>query len=412
VSTKFSQLYRSIAYLFLVQVSNVFIPILVIPFFSHNLNVEMFGLYMLCISITNIFQVTLDLSITLFSIKKVADIKKNRKSLGEYVSHVLAFKMIVLLTFALIAVISFLAVEPNVNTKVFVIVYFILIFQSLQPLWLFQSLEKMEYIAWSVVPSRLFYLGCVLNLNFKTEDPSLPLILWFLSQAMVCTIGIGLLIKQDLLLNIKLKLKNIFKLAIEIKSYVASRLAVVAYSSGNTIAVSIIGGVQGVAFYTVTEQLYKLAQSSLSPLMQVFFPYIYRTKNLKLYLKITTLLIMISLLVLGGILFNASELLVRIYGVDYIEATPLLKLMAIIVGINITSTLFGYPIFAYFDMIKFCNYTIFVGVVFHIFLLALLFLSNSLSTVNILYVSMFTEFVVMFIRLILFFRAGVLSNGK
>ncbi|EJZ2267904.1 oligosaccharide flippase family protein, partial [Escherichia albertii] len=135
------------------------------------------------------------------------------------------------------------------------------------------------------------------------------------------------------------------KLLISSFPFFLSRVSASLYSSVCSIFLGYYSTSQ-VALYNAAEQLYKAGQQVFWPLNQALYPYMIRTKDYFVFIKIVFAAVIVSLFgVFVGIAYGA-DLLSIIFGAEFKNASDILSIFMLAILVNTIGSLIGYPALA------------------------------------------------------------------
>lgn len=390
--------------LFILQLTNVIAPLIVLPYLSRVLGINGFGLVMLAFSASSIGLVVTDFG---FNLSATYSISKNRDKI-DYISELIGSIFIIKMFLTLIVVLSTVAYNRifganSINLNLIFYISFNLLCQSLQPTFFFQGIEKMKNVTIYLVTAKFSYVLMVLVFIKNKEDAENVILLFAISNAIAAMIAIKAIYSN----GYKVK-KPSFKIAVrtfkESSQFFLSRASVSIYTAASTFLVGLFSGIQQAAIYGASEKLYQASQSVTSPLSQALFPYMARHQNEKLLLKVifvVSIPLLITCVIIG---FWAQDLMSFIFGREFYQGGEILKIFIIITVITFISINFGYPAFAAIGKLNIVNYTVFLGAFIQLTLLSILYLNSSIGALAVVKSVLVTELVVAIARVTLFMR--------
>lgn len=148
------------------------IGFVVIVYLARVLNPDNFGKISFALAIITYFSLITNLGLPLLGTREIA---RDKKKIGEYLGNILTMRLcLAFLSFGLLLLITYFLNKP-LEIKYLIILYGLgLIPSALLLDWVFQGLEKMEYIGLGRILSRLIY--AVLVLSFIKGQKQLLLI--------------------------------------------------------------------------------------------------------------------------------------------------------------------------------------------------------------------------------------------
>ncbi|CRL66317.1 oligosaccharide flippase family protein [Proteus vulgaris] len=392
----------SIAF-YIVQLLNILSPLLVLPFLSRNLSIDGFGKIMLFNSLCGIAYIINDFGFGLSATHSISTNRNNNTILNNIISSIFILK-IPLFILSSISLILYLNYFSNIQYDLFAILCLlgVSLFQSLQPLWVFQGLEIMKKIIIFFVIPKIGYIFYVLL--FINDDSDLNKIYFSLFICMFLNfIFLYFSMKK---IGIKLILPSLLVLISTFKdssSFFLSRAAVSIYTTVSSIIIGNYAGLTQLALYSCAEKIYQGLQSITGPISQAIFPYLSFNKNRALIINLTLYTLPILGLISIFTFIFSEDIISIIFGSKYIDSAFILRMFSIIMIINYIGVNFGYPAFATIDRIKIVNITVITGALIQTLLLIILLINEEISAINIAYSVLFTELSVAIIRVFTFF---------
>ena len=335
---------------------NMILPLITLPYLVRILGVENFGLINFSLSIIMYFNILVSFGFELSATREISINRDNIKRISEIFSAVMIIKIIltVISLFVLTALICFLDVFAR-HALLYYATFGIIIGNVTFPSWFFQGMERMKYITYINVVSKVGFTILIFMLVKGKEDLIYVPILNSLGAILGGMYSLWLIFK---FFKIKILFPNkqiIISQLIDSYRFFLSR---VANNGSRYLAITIIGiyfGNSIVGYYSMVEKLYYAFMSLGGIISQTIYPYMSRTKNLIFFKKIFILVMLISFTILLPILYFNGLLLLTIFNVqnDILSTIFIIIFSGSIFGI--ASALLGYPLLAAFGYIKYAN---------------------------------------------------------
>ncbi|MEM3503761.1 MAG: flippase [Nitrososphaeria archaeon] len=327
--------------LLLSGVGALFFSFISIVYLARTLGPGDFGKINFALAVISYFNICVDFGLPLIGTRELA---RNKEKIGEYAGSILLlrFLLAVVSFISLLILAYFLNQSPEV--KKLLILYGIgLFFTALLTDWVYQGLEKMEYIGLGRILSAIFYMGLVLYFVKKNEQlllvPCFQIIGYLLSAGLL----FWLLIKYFC----KPQLKNDFVLW----KYLLHQALPVALSifmiqviyNADTVMLGLIKGSNEVGYYNAAYKIIMVLILSGATYFDATFPiisnyYQISLESLKGFQSHTARLILIISLPLGvGGTILAKPIISLIYGTEYtqgIVAFEILIWVVVLIYIN------------------------------------------------------------------------------
>lgn len=395
---KNSALRKNTGALLAIQISNFALPFVITPYLTYTLGAKIFGVIAFGLSLTQIACIITDYGFNLSATYKIAKNHSNKDIITKIYSAVFACKFGLLgLSSLLISIFLYFDTQYAEYHNFLLLLILPIAGQTFQPVWLFQGIEKMSYITIYSVASKLIYIALVITLVKSQEDYYLTALALGVANIIAAVLGIGMLAKMGYTIRtVSIGfIKETFK---ESTEFFWSRAAVATYTAAGAFVVGIVSTPVQVAYYSAAEQIYKGGQAIFSPLAQALYPYMAKTKNIKLFSKILKASILVSLAgsVVGFYLGNS--ILEHIFGPAFIEGFPILSIFLITLTINTPSILIGYPFVGALGNSSTVNRSVLYGGATQISLLVIFYFLNLHQAIYIATTVLIAEIVVLAIR--------------
>lgn len=248
--------------------------------------------------------------------------------------------------------------------------------QTFQPIWFFQGIERMGFITVFVVVARSLYVFLVFFLVSSPEDLNWVVISNGISQIVAAVIALFFLLRLGItpLWPGRSFIKSVF---FESVQFFWSRIAASTYTLGGVFYLGLFSTPNAVAFYSAADQLYRGAQSLIHPLSQALYPYMARTHDLDFFKKTIKTLVLICIigLVLGVLV--SDWLIVSIFGIQFGDSTPVLRVFMFTLFATSISIMLGYPLLGAFGMSAQANKSVIYAGILQAFLLVVLWSVNA-----------------------------------
>ncbi len=392
--------YMSLAML---QGFNLLLPLISMPYLIRVLGIDNFGLVIFSQAIIGYFNILIDFGFNLSATREVSVNRKNNKKLEEILSVVIFIKCtFILLSFLILLGITLVFPYFNQYKYLFFMTFGLVIGQALFPVWLFQGLEKMRYILVLNVISKLLITGLIFLLIKQKSDFVLVASIYSTGSILLGITSLLVIHSQfKITLNFKLLTYEAYMFYIKDSfDFFLSRLSVSIYTNSNIVLLGLLTTSQTVGEYAIAEKLYMVLRRMYQPLTNVLYPYITKTRNLLLYMKIFILANIVNFIILGILFTFSIEVITLISGIPSILTNNAFRLFLIICIVIIPSILTGYPLLAALGYKKEANNSVIKGSLFHLLGLFLLYITGNITVNNVLYLLFITETIVLTLRVI------------
>ena len=401
ISSKKNQtLFGNASALLVIQIANQLIPLLTVPYLTRVLGVGNYGLIAFCMAIIILGSVVTDYGFNLSVTLKIAKYREKHKRVNKLIGAVLTVKTVLLIFVAIGIVVFAIFTKTYAENKLLLIVLiFPLTGQTYQPVWFFQGIERMSYIAIFIFISRLLYLLLVFTTVTSSEH-----MVWLMTingLAQFAAAGIGYIVMRRLgYWPQRASLTYCLKVWRQSTEFFWSRAAASTYTACGAIFLGLTATTLQVGYYAAAEQIYRGAQSLLSPVAQAIYPNMVRTKNFRLLFRILLWMTMICIIgVFLGSIFG-PWVINFLYGEEFFSTQPVLMVFLITLAINTPSVLIGYPLLGALGHSHAANLSVMFAGALQIILLSFLFIIGWTQALYVAMTVLIVEFVVLVLRAI------------
>lgn len=389
----------------LLQVANYIVPLLAWPLLAKTLGVEQFGLVMMLLAICAMANILTDFGFNISATHLIAQDANNKEKIGQLLGNVFFIKGILAVVAGVIASIySLVQLIPTSNASLdvwtIILLNLVILAQAFHCIWFFQGIEKMKHITTANILAKVAYVVLLFMVLPFYQHINLVLICFLLSQLCITTLFF-ISIYQEKYYILRPKLGMLWS---ELKysfSFFVSRVAVSVYTLANTLILGHFNGSAVAGLYGSAEKVYGAGIGIAGIVSQALFPYVTKTNNLKLLVKIImgmTIPVFVGCYILS---IFSEEIIIFLFGEGFREASTLLELFLLLLCITFISVNIGYPGFSAIRKVQWANYTVMIGAVFHLLGLWMLYLLDLVNAKNVLLMIIFTESVILLLRVLL-----------
>lgn len=260
---------------------NLILPLILLPYLVRTLGMELYGLIAFSTAFVFYFQVLTDYGFNLTATREIALHRNNQPKIIEIYNSVMIIKSFLLIAcFIIMTIIVFSFKILRDNYEIYYLTYGIVIGNVLLPTWLFQGMEKMEYMTILNFISKVSFTTLIFVFVTKKEDYLLVPI--FTSAGYIIS---GLLsfsiIKKSFKIEFSKQSIKILKTYIKDGWYVfLSQLKITFFSSSNILILGIFTGNVEVGYFSSAEKIIRTLSAFHTPVVNAMFPYI--SKNIRI----------------------------------------------------------------------------------------------------------------------------------
>ncbi|MCY9797024.1 oligosaccharide flippase family protein [Citrobacter braakii] len=392
-------------FLSLIKALDLILPLMTIPYLTRVLSIEQFGALVICMATYSMANIFTDFGFGLSAPYEISKNKSDKYFINSYVSAIFILKLMLSIAVILLVIPYFYYGKAShvVDFIGISLVAGIILCLAFQAQWFFLGVEKMKSITILASLGKISYFAMVFIIVPFYKSLNSVLVCIFLSNA-ITVLFYFIFIKNERYIFTFVSSSLLRKVFFDSLSFFISRLAVGLSTTANGIVIGSILGAHTAALYGAAEKIYNAGISLVMPVSNALYPYMARTKNHKLLIKVIFFFTLSSIIGCYLISYITPWFFEFFFGKDYIYSSYLFNFFLILVPINIASIFFGYTAFATVNKPKIANYTVIVSS--FIYLLAFLFIyyKGNFSVVNIIILVIMIDSLTLILRMFLFFK--------
>ena len=308
-------LIQNFSYLSALQAFNMLVPLITYPYLIRVLGKETYGLVVFAQAIIQYLVILVEFGFNISATKEISIHRDNKEKLSEIVSSVIFIKGIFfLVTVVLITIFVLIIPQAKGYEILFFLSMWACLYSVIFPVWYFQGIEKMKYITYITLISRLIFLCLIFVFIHSPKDYYFIPLINGIGALIAGTVSLYIIFNTHAI-KFKLQPINIIKsyLTESIPIFISSVSSKI-YVQANKVIIGTFLGMTEVAYYDLGEKITTLLKLPQSLLGQALFPKVSKEKdktfvkrifkfsiaiNIGLFL-ITVALSKVAVLVLGG----------------------------------------------------------------------------------------------------------------
>ena len=401
-----NHLAKNTFFLYILTFSNYFLGLLLYPYLSRVLTIEVFGLFGFAMSFVTIFQTIVDFG---FMISATALISKHRSDsakVSEIISTTIEAKLILCFVSLLLFLTSSFFTPMIREHFLFVFLFFInAIVTAMMPDFFFRGIEQMKNVTIRAVTSKV--LGIIAVILLVHDDSQILLIPLSLIIGNIVALITALILMRRA--NVKLRRVQAKMALKSIKTgmlFFISRLAISINSSLGSffLGLKFLPASFEVGVYAGASRLSSASEMMLTPVVDSVYPHMINKKDYRFFKKILTLGTGIWLVLIVGAMILAEPICVIILGEEYAAAGNYLRLLLISAFFAYPGMMLGFPALSPIGQAKHANIAVFVTATINIVACTILWLTDSVSLFSVCLVVATTNITMLTYRAIAFYK--------
>ena len=353
------RLIENIGSLTVLQGANYILPLIILPYLVRVLGPEKFGLIAFAQAFTQYFVILTDYGFNLSATRQIAIHRDDSDEVSKIFSSVMTIKFgLMLVSFLVMSAIVLAVPKFHAEWLVYFVTFLSVLGNVLFPVWFYQGMEKMRYIAMLNIAAKL--MGLIALFIFVQHKSDYLIAIGIQSSTNVVAGLLGLMsFRRVSPIRYAVPSRDVVVLAFKEGWHVfISTAAISVYATSNTFILGLITNNTIVGYYSAADKLTKAVQSIFSPVHQALYPHI---SNLVAQSREVAMdFIRRSLRWLGAIALVVSMLLfafagplvMLLLGAQYTASVVLVRWMAFLPFIIMFGNVFGMQTMLPFGMNK------------------------------------------------------------
>ena len=341
-------LVKNIFSLGILQGSNYILPLLTIPYLVRVLGPDYFGLLAFATATITYIALLTDYGFNLSGTRRISIHRENNFKISKIFSAIMIIKLILLcIGFLLLILLIELVDKFNSNWEVYILTFGVVIGQVLFPIWLFQGIEKMKYITYVNILSKLFFT--ILIFLFVNDESDYILVPFFNSLGIISGSLFSLYLATEKM-GYKFVwpgLKLIKFLLIDGWHVFISSMSISLYTVSTIFILGLLTNNRTVGEFAAVDKIIQAAKGIYNPIAQAIFPMVsrkfheHRSSGFIFIKKIAKIVFLIFLILSLALFFFSNYIVNMILGDQFTSAVELLKIMAALPLITALSNILG-----------------------------------------------------------------------
>jgi len=331
-----NKIFRNTSYLGVVQAVNYLIPLAVYPYLIRILGIENFGILEIGRAFANYFITVTDYGFNLTATKDIASNVGNKKAITTIFWNVINAKLILLVcSFIILFLLTYFITSFNANQGIITLFFLMVTGTALFPLWFFQGIERMEYIAIITILSKIISLIPIFIFVVDKNDIVIATCFLVSGNILAAFLAIVMLLKKKEISKYFFNFGDIKKEFIKGWNIFLSRILVSFYSQSNIIILALFTNNTLVGYFAASYKIYNALSSLFGPLTAAIYPNLsklFSTSRLLFYKrsqKVSILMFVFSSLTGFFVYFFSDIIMGLMIGNKSQEAVLVLRILSV-----------------------------------------------------------------------------------
>jgi len=342
------RLFENFLSLSVIQGLNYLLNLITLPYLVRILGPEKYGLISFAQAFIMYFIVVTDYGFNLSATREISINRNNSKKVNEIFSSVMIIKILLgILSFVILTFILVFIPKFNKDWIIYILTFGMVFGYILFPIWFFQGIEKMKFIAILNMISKSIFTICIFIFIKRADDYLyVPLI----NSAGYIVAGILSLVIVFKNFRVKFILPGIKSIKSQLSEgfhIFISSASTTLYTISNTFILGLFTNNVIVGYYSAAEKIIKAVRGLLAPISQTVYPYINKIANeseekaLNFIRKLVKLVGGGSFIISLVIFILAGPIVNLVLGSQYLQSVIVLRILAFLPFIIGLSNIFG-----------------------------------------------------------------------
>ncbi len=377
------QVLENFSYLGLVQLFNMLVPFITLPYLIKVLGLQNYGKIVLVQTVAFYFSTLIRFGLNLVGAREIALYStsiRNKNRIFSIITYI-KFTITVFIYILLISTLSFLQMSYD-SIILYSLAVLISFNELLFPQWFFQGVEKLKYVTITNLIIKTFFLVLIFLVIKEKEDYLLvPLIL---GMGNVLGGGFSLLILffNEKVKLIKVSLIDVKKILKEAYPLFLSDIIISIKDKSNIIFINFTLGVSAVSIYETGTKFLNLILMPINIINTAIYPKMAKEKNISYLKKIIKLTFCVVLFLVVLIFIFISDFM-SIYSKDLLETVPIIKILVLSALPFTISLALGRNCLVIFNKSRFLLKGMILTVLFYLTIIGVLKVSNQLNSIKV-----------------------------
>lgn len=329
----------------ILSICNILIPLIVGPYVTRLLDVELFGAFNKVIAEFNVFLTIATFGIYTYGVKEISKIRNDKQKVCELFSNLFVISLITNTVIMIIYIIYASLVSSGITFIIYIVTLILFVSNMIYVEYVNEALENYSYITKKTLIVRIIYLLCILLFVKKPENIIIYAVIFCLSTFVNNILSYSY-IKKHFKFNFKkLKITKYIKPLFMV--FLITSAEILYFQLDQVMLGKVVSDVAVTVYqipYTIMSRIITIPTAILSvsiPRLSNLFAENKKAYSQKINDVMSYFIIMLLPICLG--IFVLSEEIILLYaGKNYIESIPLLmtfSITRIIIGMESFMTL-------------------------------------------------------------------------
>ncbi len=389
---------KNFSYLSLLKLCNIGFKFILVAYLIRVLGAELYGVLTWADSIIQFFLMFINFGFNVYAAKYIVDYRGDKERINEIVSSIYIIKAVLFITSFIILVGASIFTPIAQNFELLIFMLIMGVGEVLFPIWFYQGMEKLKDATIIVFISRLFIVLTTITFVKSSNELFLYVGLIVLSNFLMGILGAYSLKKHYDISFQLVQLKTILNYFKAATMFFFGRFLQLTFNFGTIFLIGVYASMSDVTGFDVASKIIMLAVIPFEMVQQAVFPTISRTMDKNLLNKLVFFSLFFGLFLMAIINLFSSQLLLILGGEVMLEYKTALQFLSLLTPLASVTFIMGSCALVAFGFFKEYNLSLLISSLIYILIVLFLYLFEEVTFWNLIYLRVFSEFVLVTIR--------------
>lgn len=336
--SSYKSVFQNFTYLTLLQVFNLFFPLIIYPYFINLFGLDLWGNIILAQSIVLYSSIFIDFGFDRYATREISIYRNDLDKLSEIVSNIISIRLFLGIVVFILYTIIIVNLPFFKNRILLYILFFGINFNFiLFPKWFFQGIEQMKFIVIINVSVKILFVFLMLFFIVDKTDYLYVPLFFSLGSFFGGLIGLIILFKKYGITFKIYSLKMYYSYLTKSFLLFASSFVISIKDRFNVFFVGYFLGMQEVAIYDIGIKLISLITQPIDSINGAIFPRVSKSRDMVFVKKIAlySLFFVVFMIVLSQIFLTQIYSFLNIEEVLYLNSVRLMLISAVFLTLSV-----------------------------------------------------------------------------
>lgn len=275
VSKDKKTVFQSFLSLGAIQVTNYLLPLITVPYIIRVIGTDKFGIVALAQAVLNYLTIIVDYGFSLSATREVSINRNNTNKLSKIFNEVIVVKaLLCILCFIFLSFIINIFPKVQQEALLYYIGFTLVIGQAVIPVWFFQGMEKMKYLTYLNLTSKIICTILIFMVITAPNDYIYIILLSSLGNIISGILGLLLIFYK---FKIKFKVPAVASIVSQLKEgwpIFLSNFSITSYNNSNILILGMFATNTVVGYFSIVDRVIWIIRQLLGSFSGAIFPHI------------------------------------------------------------------------------------------------------------------------------------------